>query len=161
MKAKMLLITTVILFTMSSCKKDSSDYLNVDIHISYIDKNGIDLLNSSNPNAIKAADIDLYYLKNGIKTRVFDPNMDTPENFKIEYSESQHVYLIKIFINEYYDTNKMSETYIEFGGRSDTIKASWYANESKSNIHYLNVWYNNVLKIAEGSSIDFFEVVLD
>lgn len=160
MKSNIFLIAIVILCTMASCEK-SQDNIKTDIQISYIDKNGIDLLNSSNPNAIKAADIDLYYLKNGIKTRVFDPNMDTPENFKIGYSETQHVYIITIYINEYYDTNKMSETYIEFGDRSDTIKASWYANKSRSNIHYINVWYNNELKISDGIPIGLFQVILE
>ena len=151
----------MIMLSMLSCNKENQDNIKTDIQISYIDKDGNDMLNPLGLNTVKEADIDLYYLKDGIKTRVYDGNMDNPENFKIGYSETQHIYLITIFINEFYDANKISETYIEFGDRSDTIKASWYANKSRSNIYYLNVWYNNELKISDGVPIGLFQVILE
>lgn len=80
MKAKVFLIATIILFATSACEKSQDqDYVHLSIRISYIDKNGNDLLNPANQNGIKETDFDVYCLKDGEKTPVY---------FKNEYSET-------------------------------------------------------------------------
>jgi hypothetical protein len=157
----MYLFASAILITMFACEKKGGDIIDNDIAIRYTDSIGNDLLNPISPNAIKAADIDLYYIIDGIKKRVYDPNMDTPENFKIEYSETLKSYILVIFLNDKYDSNKFSETIIEFGNRSDTLRANWDVSENGNSIAYHNVWYNSEMKITEGPSQFVFEIRLE
>jgi len=145
---------------MLACERNESDFLDNDIAIKYTDSVGTDLLDPSYENSILAAEVDLYYLNEGIKTRVFNPEMDLPENFKIEYSITEKCYILVVFLNEKYDINKFSETVIEFKNRVDTIRASWDVGKDGNSIIYHNVWYNSELKITEGPSQFLFEVVL-
>ena len=149
---KTFLILTVILFTLFSlsCKKQSESTIQTLIPIFYVDKNGNDLLDPTNQNGIKAANIDLYYIINGVKTRVLDNKMAKPENFSIDYSETNHKYCLALFVNDKYDSKNTSETLIDFGNRVDTLTTSF--NILNDGYTIQEVWYNHVLKATDYNS---------
>jgi hypothetical protein len=150
MKTKLLLFIVFLTSCFSACEKPKT-MIDTDIQICYVDKNGNDLLDPANPNGYKESDIDLYYMIDGVKTRVFDGMMDLPENFKFYYSEVFHIYSLSIFPNDRYDANKMSETLIDFGDRVDTLKVSYHVGDNSLIIH--SAWYNNILLADEVHSL--------
>lgn len=146
MKSILIIFIVLLSLSFSSCGKDKT-LLQPGIQISYIDKNGNDLMNPANPVGIKATNIDIYYIINGVKTRVLDGNMDMPENFRITEYDNFHKYCLDLAANDKYDANKMSETLIDFGNRVDTLTVSWTVLNDGYSVH--GVWYNHVLKAAD------------
>ena len=134
----------------SSCEKTKT-IVDVGVEICYADKNGKDLLDPTTPNAYKESDIDLYYMIDGVKTRVYDGMMDSPENFKFYYLETFHIYSLSIAPNDRYNANYMSETLIDFGDRVDTLTVSYIVSANSRIVH--SVWYNHVLQAEEIRSL--------
>ena len=150
MKTKLLIFIVLLTSCFSACEKPKTE-IDIGVQISYVDKNGNDLLDPANSNGYKESNIDLYYMLNGVKTRVYDGLMDLPEGFKIEYSETFHIYSLSISPNDKYDANKMSETLIDFGDRVDTLTVSYVVSTNSLIVH--SVWYNHVLKAEEFHSL--------
>ena len=97
-----------------SCQKESVDGYNFDIGFRFevSDANGINFLNPVNANAFQANQIDIYYLIDGEKQRVYNGNLDYPENFSIEVDESTDRYFMSLDPNSRGDGNT-TVTYIK------------------------------------------------
>ena len=150
-------LRTILLFLFSlftvSCKKEEpasfSQYTQISLY--YKSVNNSDLLDPAKTGSILAGDIDIYYLKEGIRERVFYNNLDNPENFRIRKDDDGRYYL-HLGLSEYPNANNLSTTYIEFnnGALTDTIKAEIV--KKKTMIHYEKLWYNSILKFDPASS---------
>lgn len=58
---------------------------------SYVDTNGIDLLDSNNANAYNIDNMLLYYIKDGVREIVYDNNYDYPRNISLSCGYSPPV----------------------------------------------------------------------
>lgn len=144
---KNLFIFTFLTLFASSCKKsDHPDQLarSTGVEISFKSESGADLLDPHLADGIKAEDIDIYYLKNGMKVRVYDAMMDRPENFGIEQHDNG-TYFMKLFISEYLDAENISTTYIEIKGHgTDTLLAKMVKKSGV--VYFTELLYNGALK---------------
>ena len=150
MKTRLLIFIVLLTSCFSACEKQKT-MVDIGVQICYADKNGKDMLDPNTPNAYKESDIDLYYMIDGVKTRVYDGMRDTPENFMFYYLETFHMYSLSIGPNDRYDANQMSETLIDFGDRVDTLTVSFAVSANSMIVR--SVWYNHVLKAEEIHSL--------
>ncbi len=139
MKSTLITCFIFLMVYFSSCEKHRT-IVETQVLLSYVDITGNDLLDPANPNGFKEANIDLYYMINGVKTRVLDGNMDSPEGFRIYYAETQKKYILAFSANTHFDSKKMSETLIDFGDYVDTISASWDVSDNGLVIN--EIWFN-------------------
>lgn len=159
MKLIRLFIIIISLTAIYSCEHQF-DYLKSDIKISYRGAVGEDLLNPATKNALKTDEMELFYIKNGVKTKVSDLNTDKSKNLNINYNEALKEYTLDVDLNYEFDEQNMSVAFLEFRGRTDTIEASWASADRGSCVWYKKIWYNNQLAIEDGVNDDYFVVVM-
>jgi len=133
---------TIISLTVISCNEEElNSTLDVGLEFSIVNSNGEDILNPSHPDCIKESDIKLYYLIDGIKKEVYNPNYDFPRNFRIY--EHQNEFRIGIFQNHSENEDKPL-TYIQWNeSETDTIEAAYY--RSSNAIIQKKIWLNGDL----------------
>ena len=156
------IVTLIILTVFVSCSKNNDDEpqnqhsINRKVEISLKNSNGEDLLDPNNPNAYKAENIKLYYLINGEKQEVFNPNMDYPRNFLIYNHDPE--YRIRIFQNDT-DNETRPITYVEWNeNETDTLQAEFFKTENT--IQVIKTWFNGELKWDGSNGQDnFFTIV--
>ena len=156
------IIALIILAVFVSCSKNNDDEpqnqysINRGVEISLKNSNGEDLLDPNNPNGYKAEEIKLYYLINGEKQEVFDPNMDNPRNFLIYNHDSE--YRIGISLNDT-DSDTRPITYVEWNEiETDTLQAAFFKTENT--IEVIKTWFNGELKWDGSNGQDnFFTIV--
>lgn len=144
---------------LSSCDDEQEDFVrDVAIEMSISDVKGNDLLNPETTGAFRFEDIDLFYLKNGQKERVYDAYMDNPKNFFIFKSGSK--YYMRLFPNEHIE-NGFATTYIQFNeSETDTIQCEFAKppNKNSGYISVFRVWYNGKI-VWDGEGSRYFEVI--
>ncbi|SEJ25949.1 hypothetical protein SAMN04487995_3815 [Dyadobacter koreensis] len=131
-----LLYAVVLAIWIVSCTDKNEDEMNIQqlggyfsgsLNIMIKDKNGIDMLNVSNPNSLKK--FKIYYLLNGKKELYSKSLMYAPSGYVIEKFAADSNYHMQIFINSptpESTTNDNWTTYLEFeDGSTDTIQASF------------------------------------
>jgi hypothetical protein len=154
--------TLIILTILTSCSKSNDDepqqqvVVDINIEMSLKSSNGEDLLDPNNPDAYKVENIKLYYLINGEKKEVFDPNMAYPRNFFIFKHESE--YRIRVFQN-HSETETLPITYIEWSpDATDTIQTEIYRDENS--IRAIKTWFNGDLKWdVENEQEPYFSII--
>jgi len=135
------LLIILALTTLISCSKSNemdSQYYNLDasLEFSVLNLQNEDLLNPENPNHLITENIKLFYVINGKKEEVYDPNLDNPRNFKIY--KNGNGYRIRIFLN-HSDTSDKPITYIQWSDSdTDTIKVSYLRTQNA--ILQNNIW---------------------
>ncbi|NOQ27487.1 MAG: hypothetical protein GQ564_19160 [Bacteroidales bacterium] len=145
-----------IFFILNACEKDEpmENVQNI-IHISYTNSIGDDLLDENTVNHIDPSNIDIYYLSEGAKIRVYDENMDLPESFKIYFNQTYNKYFLQIQLSHFVIDN-LSETYIHINEDVDTIKCEYEIIDN--GYSFQKVWYNSILKINSDNWIEFIEI---
>lgn len=106
-----------------SCQEDGIDGYNLDTQFRFEVRNvsDISLLDPANPNALEASQIDIYYLVEEEKKRVYNGNYDLPENFSIGVDELTDSYVMTLSPNENSNDNS-SITFIEWNENdTDTV----------------------------------------
>lgn len=84
---KIILIFIASFCLLLSCQKDEPEILeeetyeavyhtSLKFYIAFLTKDSTDLLDLSTPNYIKEEDVDIYYVVDGKKLRVYNPNED-------------------------------------------------------------------------------------
>lgn len=145
-----------IFFILNACEKDEpmENVQNI-IHISYTNSSGDDLLDENTVNHIDSSNIDIYYLKEGAKIRVYDENMDLPENFNFFFNQTYDKYFLQIQLSHFVIDN-LSETYIHINEDVDTIKCEYEIIDN--GYSFQKVWYNSILKINSDNWTEFIEI---
>lgn len=164
---KNMIITFLVpVFFAAACKKNEQPdvvVLDTEMDISISNAEGIDLLNPQTSGYIKAEDVDIYILKNGVKEKVFKASADHPENFFIFKAEPTALYLnpgtyyMRLFLNTNTNAENISITYLEIKGHgTDTITA--YVSQKPGVTAITKVWFNGDLK-WNGDSYHTFEII--
>ncbi|MBB6680266.1 hypothetical protein H4O20_02300 [Aequorivita sp. 609] len=156
------IVTLIVLTFLTACSKDNETekvavFFDTAVEISLKDHSGIDMLNPNNQNAYRADEIKIYYLVNGEKQEIFDPNMDYPRNFLIYQNENE--YRIRIFQNSV-ETEELPITYVEWNeNETDTLQAEYdrtYNNQPRVQ----KVWFNGELKWdGQNGEKGFFTII--
>jgi hypothetical protein len=131
-----------------SCKKPCGcTNISVDFTLSYQNSTGADLLNPASANAIKAEDIDAFILKNGVKTRLYQGNLDAPKFFKISKDNNETNYRMIVYFEtnpEDFNGDRITQ-YIKYkDGTEDEFVGEFY--HKGNNTSLLKLWINGVLQ---------------
>ncbi len=153
---KNIVLILSIFFVLNACEKDEpmENVQNI-INISYTNSIGDDLLDENTVNHIDPSNIDIYYLKEGAKIRVYDEDMDLPENFKIYFNQTYDKYFLQIQLSHFVIDN-LSETYIHINEDVDTIKCEYEIIDN--GYSFQKVWYNSILKINSDNWSEFIAI---
>lgn len=147
-------LSCLSLLFLSSCKEPTIKGVVVDTDLNLIvkDVSGKNLLDPSTPGYYKPEEIRIYYLKEGRKQEVFNPNLDAPRNFKVIKNEGNNEYYVRVFVNEGTTDQEVTTTYIQWqSGQEDTIRS--LITRSPTTIYCDKVWYNELLKYDRLKSV--------
>ena len=115
---------------------------NPSVELSFVDGNGEDLLNPNHQNYWNEDSLRIYYLKDGEKSRVYNGNLDHPENFKIVEVKDDNNFIM-LWLNNHIEEG-FTTTFIEFpDGSMDTIKIK--ARRIKGSVWADKLWYDGEL----------------
>ncbi|WP_321299679.1 hypothetical protein [Marinifilum fragile] len=160
MKYLFTIAIALLLFACSSDDEQHVAHFGLSFDFSVLDSDGNDLLNPNNENSFKESDIKLYYLINGEKKEVYNPNMDSPRNFFI-YQEGSDAYRIRIFLNDT-ESEEKTITYILWNNiDSDTISAEVYRNSKYNLTRMEKVWFNGQLiyELTDNTTESFYKLI--
>lgn len=131
----LLLIATIGL----SCKKNCCIMIDANITINLVSKSSENLL--APPNGLTLADIDVYYMKDGVKTLYFERHLDASKGFLInKHSDGQEKLTLFPTLNK----DKFTETMVKFGDLgTDTIRCEYYKTDNQDIVK--KVWLNGKL----------------
>lgn len=121
-----------------SCDKSTDCCVVVDtnIDIMYVDENGDSWLDQKELNE---NNINIYFMKDGQKEKVFRGNLDAPKMFSI-YQDASGKDVFRLFPSDYIENNK-SRTLIEFSSTDvDTVDCVF--NTRNNNMICEEIWYN-------------------
>ena len=125
---KLLFIIIIPLMTLA-CQEDCCTNIDSGFDFDVRDSQGQSLLDPSTPNAYLASQIDIYYLIDGEKKRVYNSMMDMPENFSIRPHEITNEYLMNLDPN-ITGRPTTSVTYIQWNEQdTDTITCEFAVSE--------------------------------
>lgn len=137
----------IVFILLLGCKKEKSPFIDTVVYLRYNNANGDNLLNATIPGAINTADIDVYVLKNGIKTRVFNGLMDSPENFSLSTSiEQGNLLSFSFFYEPGARIDNKVVMFIKYKDDSEDKLTGEFNSEKESNIIIKKVFVNDVLK---------------
>jgi hypothetical protein len=95
----------------------------VGAEIKVINSKGENLLNQTTSGYYPPAEIRLYYVKDGVKSEVYNPMLDYPRNFLI-IDNGNGDNLMRVFLDEGSDNNGMTTTLLQWhDGDVDTLRA--------------------------------------
>lgn len=135
------LVIALFTFSLTSCSDDAFEISNTQLQLSYVDANGLDMLDTV--SRFNPEKVDLYYMINGVKTRINDNNARPPENFYVYLSNETKKFNLVIFVNTRLDSEKKSVTLIDFGTKVDTLQTRFKVWDTGFKIE--EVWYNGDL----------------
>lgn len=114
-----------------------------DVTLSFVDEQENDRLDPNHRSPFTGSNLEIYYLKDGKKERVFEGNLDYPKNFKLDISEGEGNSKMTLWISNYVEDDGNTTTLIEFpDGTVDTVTMeplNDYANSAKM------LWYDGKL----------------
>jgi hypothetical protein len=128
----------IFILTMISWQNTEDDSHNdyLDAYVEFSIKNDVneDLLNPNNVNSIDTSKINIYYIKDGIKTRYYKSNYTNPKGYLI--FEHANEFRIRIFTGHSSDKNT---TIIEwFENKVDSIEVLY--EKASNSVYRKDVW---------------------
>lgn len=145
------LIITIVLCTISlnfwACSNSTGGVGDPSPHeevlLSFVDEQGNDRLDPNHSSPFTESNLEIYYLKDGKKERVFEGNLDYPKNFKLYISEGEEHSKMMLWISNHVEEDGHTKTLIEFpGGTTDTVTME-PLNEPANSARKL--WYDGEL----------------
>lgn len=154
---KKLVFLTISILIMSCSHEDNTEpngfVKSVGVEFNILNQKGDDLLNPATSGYLPLENMKLYYLINGKKIEVYDPNMAYPRNIGLIKETTPYRLGIGTYdgedglVNEENDIKTgIAIAYLELSEEiTDTIKTEW---ESKVGKYFVNkrVWYNGELQ---------------
>jgi len=149
---KKLIALFILGFTLVSCEKNIGGVLiDTNVDLTFRDANGADLLNPLASNAIKDDGLEVFVLKNGIKTRYYQANLDAPKSFKI-FKEGDASYVMRFYfdiLEENFNGNTVTQYLRYKDGSEDMLVAEFNSNRKRNKV-IQKVWINGVLRWSAG-----------
>jgi len=139
-------ITIAALFVAAimttSCKKEKpvNADLDNDIQILLLNESSANLLTP--PSALSTQNIDIYYMKNGVKTLYYQENLGMPKGIQIFKAADGKERLMMFPVES---GSEFSETLVKFGDLgTDTVRCQHYISAQSKRV--IKVWVNGDLK---------------
>ncbi|MBS1647914.1 MAG: hypothetical protein JST67_11290 [Bacteroidetes bacterium] len=138
MKKISLFFAALFLYLGSAYAQEKKMWVQVNIDLSFKNKDGADLLGSSFVND----SIVVYNIVEGKKIKVNKPHADYPNNHFTFYDKATQSTILRVFLEE-------ETTLLQLNAKTtDTIKCS--LKKEKGAVHLYKVWYNGKLKYKFG-----------
>lgn len=142
-----LIVICSIVLSFISCSKSTGGIgdlePNENVALSFVDEQGNDRLDPDHSSPLTESNLEIFYLKDGKKERVFDGNLDYPKNFVIKYSEGEENSKMMLWISNYIEEDGNTKTLIEFpGGTVDTVTMEPLTKDANSAV---KIWYDGEL----------------
>ncbi|MCD6543856.1 MAG: hypothetical protein J7K34_05045 [Flavobacteriaceae bacterium] len=156
---KKLVIVLVLGMIILSCSNGSDEpisgvFVDIGVHIKYLDENGNNLLNGE----IDESDINIYHKINNEWVKYYEGNLDYPKGIMI-YERENEKYLV-LFVSEKVNESNLSETKIEFSNYNESDIVKTEIDFSNNNIIVRKVWYNGIMKWESTEQTErMFEIV--
>ncbi|MEX1383395.1 hypothetical protein [Lutibacter sp.] len=156
---KLLIILAVTTFIACNKSNDTIDafYLGSGLEFSISNANNEDLLNPENPNKIDTESIRIFYVINGEKVNVYNPNLTNSRNFLVFKHENE--YRIGITLN-HTETSEKPITYIQWNeGDTDTVEVVY--NRTSNSVMQNIIWLNGeqVWEIGSNTVDPYFKLI--
>lgn len=137
----MILIAIMLFACSKSNEMEEQQYnLEVGVEFSVFNSQNEDLLNPENPNHLDVTAIKLFYVINGEKQEVYNPDLDSPRNFRIFKHENE--YRIGVTLN-HSETSSKTVTYIQWNNSDvDTIEAT--IKTAQNSLYKDEIWLNGL-----------------
>ncbi|NLP59421.1 hypothetical protein [Lutibacter sp. B1] len=155
----LIIILVVSLFFSCNETNEMVEQFNyqASIEFSILNSQNEDLLNPENSNHLDETKIKLFYVINGIKQEVNNPNYDYPRGFRIYKHENE--YRIGVTLN----SNELTEkpiTYIQWNDNDiDTIEVVF--NRTQNSVLQNMIWLNGTQVWERGNNtIDPYFVLI-
>ncbi len=143
---KKLSLILLIVLLQFSCKEKCCTVISADVSFSFINSKGEDLLNPAIAGALTEENVDIYVLKNGTKTRLYQGNLDASKFFKIRTENGKNrLQLYFDILPENFVGNKITQWIRYKDGTEDEIVGEFNADR-KTNTLLQTVWINGVAK---------------
>ncbi|MFC2096401.1 hypothetical protein ACFLQ3_01725 [Bacteroidota bacterium] len=155
------IIYLLIIVLLMSCDEEetvSADFINTGFGIVVKDEHGTDLLNPANENSYKVDSIDIYWVIDGAKTRIFESNLAHPEHFVIRYNPYHDIYELQLFLNHKMDENNKAITYVKWNSvEEDKFECEFKLVETA--YFKYKLWFNDSL-IWDWNNYDYhYEII--
>ena len=146
-------LIVVLLFSCDEEENLSADFINTGFGIFVSDEQGVDLLDPANENSYKADSIDIYWLIDGVKTRIYEANLAYPEYFAIHLDPNHNLYFMQLFLNSKIDENNRTITYVKWNStEEDKFECEFEFLEV--NYFMRKLWFNDSL-IWDWDNLDY------
>ncbi|MBN3584740.1 hypothetical protein JYB64_20280 [Algoriphagus aestuarii] len=147
-KIVLILITSLLV----GCQEDPICCTVIDMGFDFTvtDAQGNDLLDRDYPNSFKEEFINLYYMEEGEKVRVYNGGWDHPKNFFIYKDEQLDKFVMRVFMGGDYP---VGETIIEWSKDESDTFVSEMKKLGDSGIILTKVWYQDDL-VYDTSSLE-------
>ncbi len=130
----------MLLLFMGSCKKTSNYSFIKDIKIEILltDESGEDLFNPESYTFYNKDSIRIYYLINNEPVEIYNPRMEAPRNFYVNYSQGR--FRLQLYPN-YELSEELPVTILYWNSHdTDTLKCGFIRNSNT--IVCTKIWYN-------------------
>lgn len=147
------IIFILIVFTFVSCEdRIVGPNIDASVSLSIVNTKGDALLNPSAVGAITEEHTDIYLLKNGLKVRLYQGNLDAAKFFKIRRENDK--YWLQMYFDiaeENFKDNKITQ-YIRYkDGSEDEIIGEFNSNRKRDKV-LQQIWINGVAKTKNETS---------
>lgn len=159
------LVLILVFTTLFACDKSNetegqSYGVQIDAHLEFsiINSQKEDLLNPENPNHMDVSSFKLFYVIDGEKKEVYNPNYDNPRNFMIYKHENEYRIGISLNLN-HSEMSSKTTTYIQWNNNdTDTLEALF--GKTPNGIFKTKIWLNGELIWERGDNpIDAYFVL--
>ena len=154
-----LILSIAIPFLFYSCNKSHpipGVDLDTTVELWIRNKDGKNLLDSTTKGYYNVKDIKVFYVINGQKVEVFNPNLDAPRNFFTFKYEANGESVLRIFLYPGTTNQEITTTYLQWRGNEvDTLKG--LINRPYSNVTKCDkVWYNGKVTFDYATTGTYF-----
>ncbi|MDO6517788.1 hypothetical protein [Zobellia uliginosa] len=157
-------IVLIVIFALATilfgCDGDEGAAINIsnNVLISVLNAKGEDLLDPEHPSAIDLSQIKVYYELNGVKTEINRPNLDFPQEYRLEEPNSNlDYYRIYLFLNTE-DSSNPTVTYFEWNPEEVDVFESTLIRSGGS-IHNDKIWLNDELVCDGGGDCELTKIM--
>ncbi len=144
---KKILIVALIALIVTGCEKIIGGVvIGADVNFSFINSKGEDLLNANTTGALIEENVDIYVLRNGLKVRLYQGNLDASKFFKIRSENGKNRFQMYFDISsENFSGNKITQFIRYKDGTEDEIVGE-FNSDRKTNTLLQQIWINGIPK---------------
>ncbi|RZJ19749.1 MAG: hypothetical protein EON51_16745 [Acinetobacter sp.] len=143
---KIFLIPLFILLLVGCEKPIRGVVISADVNFLFVNAKGEDLLNANTLGALTEENVDIFVLKNGLKVRLYQGNLDAAKFFKIRTENGKSKFQMYFDINaENFIGNKITQ-FIKYKDGTEDEVVGEFNSDRKRNTLLQQVWINGVAK---------------